>query len=119
MTDLLFQSDSYSEGLAKYLVDRYSVQAAVVSAMRIKLHALGTSDRADVCALELGDVISLTWTPTGSLGIVSQVLAVEGIRYTASDRLEAEIELQLSDARDPDYFQIDTDSIDGDKLMAP
>jgi hypothetical protein len=45
-------------------------------------------------------------------------LAIEGVTYTcrASD---AWIDFQLSDASDPDYFVVSTDSVNGPELLAP
>jgi hypothetical protein len=114
----LLNSDDHAFGLADFLVGRYSLTRAVVSGLRVWLNALSSSDRQTVCELDIGDVVSLTWTPQGTAGPVAQTLAIEGVTYTcrASD---AWIDFQLSDASDPDYFVVNTDSVNGPERLAP
>jgi len=119
ISGLPYQSDDHAAGLATFLLDRYSSIRAVVSGLTINLHALGTSDRATVAALDIGQVVTLTWTPPGTTGSVFQTLAIEGVAYRSDDSEFAAVTFQLSDASDPDYFQVDTDAVDGPKLVAP
>lgn len=116
LSGLLFTSDAYSKALATYLVDRYSTPQAIVSSIDIPLSKLSLSDRITACALEIGDVVTLEWTPTGTGGVVTQTLAIEGWRYEADHSKRAVMSFQLSDARDPDYFVYDDDSYDGGKV---
>ena len=116
MSNLLFTSDVYSKSLATYLTDRYSTPEAVVSSLVIPLPRYSSANRATICGLDIGSVVSLDWTPTGSGGTVSQTLAIEGWRYSADSTKRAEMSFQLSDARDPEYFIYDTDAYDGGKV---
>jgi hypothetical protein len=118
MSNLLYISDAYSLSLATHLAERYSAQEAIVSGLRISLHGLDTSDRATITALDIGDVVTLQWTPTRAGDQVSQVLAVEGVRYQADASGEAFAWLQLSDARDPEFLIYDTDAYDSGKTYA-
>lgn len=114
----LHQLNDHAAGLAQFLVDRLSSVGAVVSGLTVWLNELSVSDRATVCALDIGDVISLTWTPQGSSGPVNQILVIEGVSYSLAAQ-NAWMTFQLSDASDPGYFVVDTDSVGGAALVAP
>lgn len=116
---MLYQSDDHSLGLAEFLLGRYSTIGAVVSGLTVKLHGLGSSDRAVVAALDVGDVVSLSWTPPGTTGVVFQTLSIESVGYSTDRSKRAEMTFQLSESSDPDYFQVDTDAVDGPALLAP
>lgn len=120
LSGLLFTSDVYSKALATYLASRYSTSDAIVSSLDVPLARLGVTDRATICALEIGNVVTVDWTPTGSGGTVSQTLAIEGWHYTAEHThgslQPGVMSFQLSDARDPEYFVYDTDAYDGGKV---
>lgn len=116
---MLYQSDDHSFGLATFLLGRYSSISAVVSGLTINLHALGTTDRATVAALDIGDVVTLTWTPPGTTGAVNQTLAIESRGYHADERGNAYVTFQLSDASDPGYFEWDVSEWDGPDIIAP
>jgi hypothetical protein len=112
ISNLLFDSDAYSLSLATYLVTRYSTPQGIVSGLQIPLHALGTTDRATVAALDIGDVITLSWTPVHTGGAITQVLVIEGVRYSADVSGDTRVWLQLSDARNPAFLVYDTGAYD-------
>jgi hypothetical protein len=116
---ILSASQDHTYGTAGFLVGRLSQTSAVVSGLRVPLPRLSPSDRAIVCALDIGSVVALSWTPVGAAGAVNQTLVIEGVDYAADSSGGAVIEFQLSDASDPGYFQVDTDAVDGSKLVAP
>lgn len=116
---LLFQSDDHALGLANLLLRRFDSPVAVISGLTIELHQLSAAEREDVCELDIGDVVSVSWTPPGTDGPVPQTLAVEGISYDAWNDIEGTVTLQLSEASDPGYFVLDTDSLDGTAALAP
>lgn len=118
--DVLFNSDHHSLGLAQFMLNRFAQFKAVISGLTVKLGNLSTSQRATVCGLDIGDVVSVSWTPTGTTGAVSQVLAIEAVGYEV-DRYEknARVTFQLSDASDPGYFVVGTDAVNGSALLAP
>ena len=109
---LLFRDDAYSLALATHLANKYAEPEAVVSSLRVRLHGLGTSDRATVAALDINDTVTLSWTPTGSGAAISQTLVIEGVSYYADHTGRAEITFQLSAFPDTNYFTYDTDSYD-------
>ena len=116
---MLYQSDDHSLGLANFLLGRYSQIAAVVSGLTINLHALGASNRNTVAALDIGDVVTLTWTPPGTSGSVFQTLVIESVSYSTNFDGDTSVSFQLSDASDPGYFVLDTDALDGPAPLAP
>ncbi len=116
---LLFDSDAYAEAQAAVLVKRYSANAATVSSLTVKLSALDDTPRVTVAALDIGDMIGLTWTPTPTSTPVTQDLVIEGTSYRADiEAGDAFIDFQLTAAPDlSQYFVLDTDSLDGVKLL--
>lgn len=116
---LLCDSDAYCEGYASELVDRYSANAATVSSLTVKLSALEDADRATVAALDIGDLVGLTWTPSPTSTQVVQDLVIEGVTYRSNVLTgEAFMDFQLSENIDlTGIFVIDTDSLDGAKLL--
>ena len=119
--EMPYLSDDHAYGLAEFLLARFAQFKAVISGLTVKLGALSSVQREAVCELDIGDVVSVSWTPPGTTGQVSQVLAIEARTYSVSggDAAAAELSFQLSDASDPDYFQVDTDAVDGPKFVAP
>ncbi|MGB5757957.1 MAG: hypothetical protein WBM50_13655 [Acidimicrobiales bacterium] len=81
---LLSEHDAYSEAFSEGLVARFSSPFAVVSGLELVLNGMSVSDRADVAALDINDIVTLDWTPTCSGGSVSQTLIVEGCTYETS-----------------------------------
>lgn len=124
--NLPYQSDDHAYGLAELLLERYASFAAVISGLTVPLGRLSSSDRATVCGLDIGDVITVAWVPYGATGQVTQTLAIEGVTFTARESKNGEdvttnafVSFLLSDASDPDYFQVGTDAVDGPKFVAP
>ena len=109
---LLFRTDEYSESLANYLANKFSDPEAVVASLDRILANLGTSDRATIAAIEIDEVVTLTWTPTQSGSQVTQTLVVEGVRYQADSSGMAVVGLQLAAYPNTNYFTYDTDSYD-------
>lgn len=114
-----FNSDPHSLGLARFMRRRFEQFSAVISGLSVPLDRLSSVDRATVCELDIGDVVNVTWTPYGTVGAVSQTVAIEAVTYSAVVSGGAVVSFQLSDAEDPDYFVVGTDSVDGPKLIAP
>lgn len=110
---LLFRGDMFSESLAEHIAEVYSDTEAVISALTVFLHGLSTSDRATIAALDIGDAVTLSWTPTGSGSIITQTLVIEGVGYDADETGYAAMTFQLSAFPDTNYFTLDTDTLDG------
>lgn len=123
---LPYQSDDHAYGLAELLLERYASFSAVISGLSVPLGRLSTSDRATVTGLDIGDVITVSWTPYGTTGQVTQTLAIEGVSYSARESQNGEgkttnafVSFLLSDASDPGYFVIGTSEWDGPDIIAP
>lgn len=120
LPSLPLNSDPHALGLAQFLLNRFAQFKAVISGLTVKLGGLSSVDRATVAGLDIGDVVNVTWTPTGTTGAVSQDLIVEAVSYSVAMHTNAaEVSFQLTDASDPDYFTVGTDSVNGSKLLAP
>jgi hypothetical protein len=112
-------SDAHSLGLARFLRRRFEQFSGVISGLSVPVDRLSSVDRATVTSLDIGDVIAVSWTPYGTTGAVSQTVAIEAVTYSAVVSGGAVVSFQLSDAEDPDYFVVGTDSVNGVKLLAP
>jgi hypothetical protein len=119
ISGVLFNSDHHSEGLAQIQLEHFTEFGAVISGLTVPMHRLNTADRATVAALDKGDVVTVTFTPTGTSGSVFQTLVIEGRDYHHDYTTETTLAFQLSDARDPGYFVVDTDAVGGTKIVAP
>ncbi len=116
LSGLLMDSDGQAADLASYLLTRYARPEAVASDIRVALGNLSAANRATLAAIELGDTVTLNWTPTASLGSVSQTLVVEGIGYSRSTDSTTEMSFQLSAAATNPFFILDTSRLDTDEL---
>lgn len=117
ITGLLLRGDGECEARARYLADRYSSPEAVVSGLTTILNKFSTANRATVAALDIHDVITLTWTPKNTGVAVTQTLVIEGVEYTADVSGLATVTYQLSAVPDSNYFLLDTDSLDSGVLL--
>jgi hypothetical protein len=96
LTGLLLDSDAQSQDIANYLLGVYSSPAFRVRSLVCRLDKLDTADRVKVCLLDIGDVVSLTWTPRGAATGVQQLLVVEGVNHSASADGPHDVSLTLS-----------------------
>ena len=117
ISGVLLRDDVYALSLAEFLAEKYSNPEAVVSTLRIYLHGLSTSDRATVAGVDINDTVTLTWQPTGAGEIITQTLVVEGVSYSADYNGRTAIDLQLVAYPETNYFTLDTDSMDGGKVL--
>jgi len=115
--DLLLRNDAESEARSRYLVDRFSQVEAVVSELSVHLHGMSVSDRAIIAALDINNVVTLTWTPRGSGSTVTQTLAVEGVSYDWRVTTWTVVTLQLSQRPNTNYFTLDTSQLDSGEVL--
>jgi hypothetical protein len=113
MPGLLLRNDSECEARASYIVDRYSVPEGVISSLSTYLEPYGSVDRAVVAALDINDVVTVTWTPNNTGTTVTQTLAVEGVTYSKPYDGLTTVTLQLSEMPNTNFFRLDVDSLDG------
>jgi hypothetical protein len=104
---MLFEYDWQSTNMASYLAELYSEPRTRVETLTVILDSLPTADRPDVAALDVGDCISVEWTPLGLTSSVEQELVVEGVAHSVSLESAYVIELQLSQPNQTDAFILD------------
>lgn len=78
LSDLLMNSDTDALNLAGSLLSFYKSPTTRVESLTVNLGSLTSAQRAAVLSLELGDFVSLTWTPKGTEA-VTLGLRIEGI----------------------------------------
>jgi hypothetical protein len=109
-SQMLLDSDGQANDLATYLLGRYSSPEAVVSSIRVPLEKLSSTNRTTVTGLEISDTVTLNWTPTPSLGAVSQTLVIEGVGYEKDIDGATWMTFQLSAAPDNAVFILAADA---------
>lgn len=110
---LLFHNDWQSTDRANHLYEVYSDPQPAVLSIEVLLHALSPEDRALVAGLELGDLVTLAWTPPGN-DPVDLDLLVEGLTYTSRRTgrgTETSMVFQLGAAWSGDVFELDSDAL--------
>jgi hypothetical protein len=65
-TGLLMDSDSQSLDMATFIASVFSEPQAYIDGLTVYVDGLSESLRADVLSLDLADVVSVLWTPTGA-----------------------------------------------------
>jgi hypothetical protein len=81
LTGLLMNSDSQALGMADWLLNLYKTPRTRISSVMIKVNALSASDRGYISQLDIGDVVTLSWTPQGVGAALEQTLVIEGIEH--------------------------------------
>lgn len=119
LSDMLMNSDTDALNLAGSLLSLYSTPATRIESLSVNLGSLTESQRATVCALELGDFVTVTWTPKGTTA-TTQSLRVEGIEWGGSYSSLGTLMLNLSPASqipipflldDVDFGVLDTSTV--------
>lgn len=65
LSDLLVNSDAQLENLASYLAFKYSQPEFRFDSVEVRVNNLTTDQQTAVLGLELGDVVKITFTPSG------------------------------------------------------
>jgi len=97
LDNMLMNSDTDALHFAETLLSVYKDPATRVESLTVNLGSLTSSQIAQVCALELGDFITVTWTPAGT-SEVTQSLRIEGIDWGGSYDSVGVLSLRLSPA---------------------
>jgi hypothetical protein len=112
LSDMLMNSDTDALNLAGSLLALYSSPTTRIEELSVNLGSLSVSQRATVCALELGDFVTVAWTPQGT-DAVTQALRVEGIEWGGSYNSLGMLTLRLSPAAYVPFPFILDDATDG------
>jgi hypothetical protein len=105
---LLLLTDGYAANLAEFLADTYKDPRTRVRGLIINLDDLSSGQRTAVAALELADMVTVTWTPEGTSSETTQELVVEGIRHSKTVDSAYIVELQLSQRVQAGVFTLDS-----------
>lgn len=95
--DLLMNSDVDALNLAGSLLSFYKEPATRIESIDVNLGSLSSAERSQVLALELGDYVTVTWTPTGTAQVVVSC-RVEGIDIGGAYNSLGVVTLSLSPA---------------------
>jgi hypothetical protein len=77
----LLDSEAAAEGLAEYWARRYSAPTTRLDGVDIIMDGLSATQRGQVLALELGDLVSVRFTPNGIGNPLEQAATVEQITH--------------------------------------
>jgi len=77
----LLDSQAAAEGLAEYWARRYSAPTTRLDGVDIIIDGLSATQRGQVLALELGDLVSVRFTPNGIGNPLEQAATVEQITH--------------------------------------
>jgi hypothetical protein len=108
LTGLLFDTDLKSQNLADFLLNLYEDPQTRVDGLTVILEALSEAERETVLELDLGDVITILWTPQGTTSSTTQTVVIEGIDHATSvDGVHA-VMFRLSQRAQADVFTLDS-----------
>jgi hypothetical protein len=108
LTGLLFDTDLKSQNLADFLLNLYEDPQTRVDGLTVILEALSEAERETVLELDLGDVITILWTPQGTMSSTTQTVVIEGIDHSTSvDGVHA-VMFRLSQRAQADVFTLDS-----------
>jgi hypothetical protein len=79
ISGVLLEDDDQAQDMADYLAGIYSEPQARAAALSVVVDGLTSAERAALMSLDLGDVVTVLWTPQGLAEPVGQVSVVEGL----------------------------------------
>jgi hypothetical protein len=84
LADTLLEDDTQATDLATLLVERYAEPTLRITRIGVDLKALTNVQVASLLDLELGDVVTVTFTPNGIGDPISQALIIDAIEHSVS-----------------------------------
>jgi len=82
--DTLLSSASDAQSLADWQVGLFAQPRYRVDRITVALDGLTTVNQQSVLAVELGDVVTVTWTPNNVGAALSQLVTIDGIDFSAN-----------------------------------
>lgn len=82
--DTLLPTLDDATALGTFLSNKYGTPTYRVTGLTVALHAASSADKSAVLALELGDMVLVSWTPNGVGSPISQYVTIEGIEHRAN-----------------------------------
>ena len=95
---LLVQDDTMLTDLATRLLAVYKDPVYRFESITVNVHALSGADQSTVLALDIGDVVTVTWTPNSTGSAIARTCIVDGIRHSVSADRTHVMELTLNDS---------------------
>jgi hypothetical protein len=117
LTGLLLDSDAASLALAEYLLLLYDTPRYRISEIEVLLHALTSPQQATVLAVDIGDVVTVSFQPNDTGDQITQPLMVQGIRHEISPSIHRMF-FSFTDGSEP-FFRLDDTTygvLDDDRL---
>lgn len=104
-TDLLFNTDQQSSDMGLFLVTIYGEPELRIGSLTTNIARLTSDQRMALLTLELGDVISVTFTPDGLGAAITRECIVEGTQHDIR-REDWVVSLALGDVVARSVFQV-------------
>lgn len=110
---LLMTTDAEALNMAQFLANRYSEPIAVNDSLSVALERddINTANRNTVAGLEIGDTVTVTWTPTGTGDVSTQTLTIEGVNHHLRFDVAHIVTLHLSNPGDKFGFVLDSNTL--------
>lgn len=97
--DTLLADGTRADDFAEWRVHKLSEPRQRYDAISVNLDSIGTANQADVLALDLGDVVHITWTPNSIGSAIDQFSVIDHIAHEA-DPSRHDIHFVLSELED-------------------
>lgn len=94
---LLMETDTQALDLASYLLDVYKDPLYRVESIVVNAHGLTSGNQTTVLGLDIGSVVTVTFTPNRLGSAISRTCIVEGIRHSIAPAFH-QIEFTLNDS---------------------
>lgn len=105
---LLLDSDAQSLVMAQWLSGIYAEPQARIGGLSIIVDDLTSTQRSAVLALDMADVVSVLWTPTGHTAVSSATsYVVEGVHHERPYDAPHVVDLSLSPVSQAEAFVLD------------
>jgi len=88
--DTFLSTTAQAQDLATFYSERYGNPTYRVTGLGIAMDTLTDVQKASILALELGDVVSITWTPNGIGPAISRVVSLDQISHDIISKPTAE-----------------------------
>lgn len=82
--DTLLADATQAQNMADWIANRYSEPRYRVDKITVRMGGLSAAQQATVLGLDLADVVTVTWTPSGVGPALSQVVTIDGIDHSAT-----------------------------------
>lgn len=117
ITGTLLASDAAALAQAGYLLDLYDTPRYRVRELDVALHSLSSGNQTTVLGLDIGDVVTVVFTPNDVGSPITQPLLIQGIRHEISP-MSHRVMFSFTDGTNA-FFRLDDASygvLDDDRL---